>query len=160
MIKNICLIVILVSCGLFGYSQNQYADSLRSVLKTTTDPVDRFDLLNNILLDITSYRGSNIDSLTTMQMVQVAQKQNNDSLSAISYNWLASYFYQQKGDNATALEYYFKAIPLAETTNDKRRISSIYFDMALVYFVMLDYEMALKVEKTYLKKPTQCIISC
>ncbi|MFT7028632.1 MAG: signal transduction histidine kinase [Marinoscillum sp.] len=147
MIKNICLIVILVSCGLFGYSQNQYADSLRSVLKTTTDPVDRFDLLNNILLDITSYRGSNIDSLTTMQMVQVAQKQNNDSLSAISYNWLASYFYQQKGDNATALEYYFKAIPLAETTNDKRRISSIYFDMALVYFEMLDYEMALEVTR-------------
>ncbi len=147
MIKNLSLVVILAFSWVFGFGQNKYSDSLKSILKTTTNPVDRFDLLNNILLDITSYRGSNIDSLTTMEMVQIAQQQNNDSLLAISYNWLASFFYQQKGDNVTALEYYFKAIPLAETTNDKRRISSIYFDMALVYFDMLDYEMALGVTR-------------
>jgi hypothetical protein len=38
-----------------------------------------------------------------------------------------------KGDNATGLEYFFKAIPLAEKAHDKRRLSSIYFDKAIVH---------------------------
>ena len=38
-----------------------------------------------------------------------------------------------KGDNATGLEYFFKAIPLAEKAHDKRRLSSVYFDKAIVH---------------------------
>ena len=147
MIKKIGLVIVLASCSFVVVGQNQYADSLEVILATTTNPVDRFDLLNHILLDITSYRGSNIDSAATLQMLEIAQELNNDSLKAISYNWLGTYFYQQKGDNASALEYYFKALPLAEKINEKRRISSIYFDMALVYFDMLDYEKALEITR-------------
>ena len=80
-------------------------------------------------------------------MLEIAQELKNDSLKAISYNWLGTYFYQQKGDNTSALEYYFKALPLAEKLKEKRRISSIYFDMALVYFDMLDYQKALEVTR-------------
>lgn len=45
-----------------------------------------------------------------------------------------------KGANTTALEYYFKALPLAEKYNDKRRISSVYFDIASVYFNLKNIE--------------------
>ena len=66
MIKKIGLVIVLASCSFVGVGQNQYADSLEVILATTTNPVDRFDLLNHILLDITSYRGSNIDSAATL----------------------------------------------------------------------------------------------
>ena len=57
---------------------------------------------------------------------------------ATSYDWIGYYLYQNKGDNAAALEYYFKALPLAEKVNDKRRISSICFDIAAVYGTLLN----------------------
>ena len=53
---------------------------------------------------------------------------------AISYDWIGYFFYQSKGDNTTSIEYFFKALPLAEKYHDKRRISSLYFDIAGVYF--------------------------
>jgi signal transduction histidine kinase len=147
MIKRISLVVILVGFCVFSFAQNQNSDSLKSLLNQATNPLDRFDLINNILLDITSFRGDNIDSTGTIQLLQLAQELDNDSLLAISYNWLGSYFYNQKGDNISALEYYFKALPLAAKTKNKRRISSIYFDMALVYFDMQDNERALEVTR-------------
>ncbi len=147
MVKKIIYTVIFIHCCLFSFSQSKYADSLRTVLKQTTNAIERFNLLNNLVLDLTSFRGDNADSAATMQMLQIAQELNNDSLKAISYNWLGTYFYLKKGDNTSALEYYFKALPLAEKTKEKRRISSLYFDMALVYFDMLDNEMALEMTR-------------
>jgi signal transduction histidine kinase len=146
-IKKLLLLLIGLQFSVLGYSQPRNLDSLRMELSRTTDDLKRFDLLNNILLDITSFRGDNIDSLVTFEMLAIAQKINNDSLKAISYNWIGSYFFQMKGDNASALEYYFKALPYAEITKDKRRISSIYFDMALVYFNMKDNEKAIEVTR-------------
>lgn len=85
-----------------------------------------------------------VDSAASMQLHQVAQQSNNDSLLAISYNIIGTYFLVTKDDDITALEYLFKAIPLAEKTKDKRRISSIYFDIALVNFKLQNLENALK----------------
>ncbi len=147
MIKRISVLIILIHFGITGLCQTNYTDSLKAVLTHTTNATERFNLLNNIVLDLTSFRGENIDSLTTLEMLQIAQELNNDSLKAISYNWIGTFFYIKKGDNTSALEYYFKALPLAKKTKEKRRISSLYFDMALVYFDMLDNEMALEMTK-------------
>jgi hypothetical protein len=49
-----------------------------------------------------------------------------------------------KGDNATAMEYFFKGIPFAERANDKRRISSLYFDLSLVYINLQNNDELLK----------------
>jgi signal transduction histidine kinase len=147
MVKKIIYTVIFIHCCLYSFSQSKYADSLQTLLKQTTNAIERFNIHNNLVRDLTSIRGDNVDSAATMQMLQIAQELNNDSLKAISYNWLGSYFYLQKGDNTSALEYYFKALPLAEKTKEKRRISSLYFDMALVYFDMLDNEMALEMTR-------------
>ncbi len=117
-----------------AFAQNNNPDSVKAALVSYTNPMERFSATINYLETIDSRAGSNIDSAICIDLVQIAQQLKNDSLLAISYDWIGYYFYQSKGDNATALEYYFKALPLAEKFNDKRRISSLYFDIATPYY--------------------------
>jgi tetratricopeptide (TPR) repeat protein len=88
----------------------------------------------------TGLHSGELDSATCVQMLRIAQELKNDSLLAISYNLIGEYVSRIKGDNTAGLEYFFKAIPLAEKSNDKRRLSSIYFDMALIYFNLQNNE--------------------
>ena len=147
----ICFVVIILpiaigtvfSQDLFLQTGNRTADSLKAILSKTNKPIERFHLINKIS-ESTSSSSGNVDSAACIDMLQIAQQLNNDSLLATSYNWIGSYFSLNKGDNTTALEYYFKAIPLAEKVKDKRRISSIYFDIALIYFNLQINEEAVK----------------
>ena len=139
--KVFSIFIFIALCNLPAFAQSEFADSLRAVLKTTTKPIERFNILNNLDLEINT-TGGIVDSSITMQMLQIAQELSNDSLLAISYNWLGTYFYVNDGDNTTALEYYYKGIPYAEKVNDKRRISSLYFDITLVYFDLHENEQA------------------
>jgi two-component system, NtrC family, sensor kinase len=107
----------------------------------------RFDVLNKLVLELVGWKGDNVDSTYCIQMLLIAQELKQDSLLAISYNWWGSFFYLNKGDNATALEYFYKALPYAQKHNDKRRISSLYFDIALVYFDLQDLDEALSVTR-------------
>ncbi len=111
---------------------NKTIDSLKTVLSTTSKPIDRFNILLNISEAI-SFQAGDPDSALCTQLLQIAQELRNDSLLAISYDLIGQYA-RATGDNAGGLEYFFKAIPLAEKSKDKRRLSSIYFDMATVYF--------------------------
>jgi len=110
---------------------NKTIDSLKSKLSGTTKPIERFNIL--VAVSQVAFTVGDTDSATCTELLQIAQDLKNDSLLAISYNILGQYISRVKGDNATGLEYFFKAIPLAEKSNDKRRLSSIYFDMAIVY---------------------------
>lgn len=101
------------------------------MLSTTTKPIDRFTIL--IAISQVAYTVGDTDSATCTELLQIAQTLRNDSLLAISYNIIGQYISRVKGDNATGLDYFFKAIPLAEKAHDKRRLSSIYFDLAIVY---------------------------
>ena len=85
--KILVALIFTISCGV-SYGQSKVADSLRSELTTVVDPIDRFDILNRLILDLTGWKGDNIDSVYSEQMFQIAQQLNNDSLLAISYNWL------------------------------------------------------------------------
>jgi tetratricopeptide (TPR) repeat protein len=125
-------------------AQDKYVDSLHNVLTQTAKPIDRFSTIVKIAEYNLVLKGGAQDSAVPIRLLQLAQQLKNDSLLAISYNWAGSYLAFSKGDNTGALEYYFKAIPLAEKANDKRRISSLYFDIALVYFVLQNNEEALK----------------
>lgn len=133
--KIITLFCFLASIQIV-FAQNKYADSLQTVLANATRPVERFNLITKILENQNFFRGGNIDSAECVQLLQIAQQLKNDSLLAASYNWIGSYFAFTKGDNATALEYYFKALPLAEKANNKRRISSLDFDISLAYYAL------------------------
>lgn len=134
-----CICFLVLNCT----AQNKTIDSLKNLLPQTTKPTDRFRLIEKILENINKFSGDT-DSSLSIELLKIAQQQNDDALLASSYNWIGIYFSLAKGDNTTALEYYFKALPLAEKTNNKRRISSIYFDMALIYLYLQNNEEMLK----------------
>ena len=119
----------LVKCS---FSQNK-TDSLNAVLAATTNPIERFNLFSKIGEEYFSNGNNNLDSASCLKMLQIAQRLNNDSLLAISYNFIGNLFLLNTGDYSRALEFFFKGIPLAERTNDKRRLSSLYIDISIVY---------------------------
>jgi len=129
-INFFCFIISLQTV----FAQDKNADSAKAALASYTSPVERFSATINYLETIDSRAANNVDSAICIDLLQIAQQLKNDSLLAISYNWIGYYFFQSKGDNSTALEYFFKALPLAEKVNDKRRISSLYFDIASTYY--------------------------
>jgi len=114
-------------------AQNKNIDSLKNALTNTSKPAERFSLLVKILETEDGYRGNSVDSAMTVSLLKIAQEQKSDAMLATSYNWIGYYFMTIRGDNTTALDYFFKALPLAEKAADKRRISSLYFDIASVY---------------------------
>ncbi len=129
------LMIALFTCiGLITQAQNKYGDSLRAALSTAGSPLQQFDLMNKIL-EVGYMNGeSNPDSSYCIQLLDIAQENDNDSLLAIAYNQLGNYFFRNNIDLSNALEYFFKGIPYAEKIRDKRRISSFYIDIAALYY--------------------------
>ena len=139
--KIICVVLLFIK--ITGFAQSNYVDSLKLQLSKTTNPLDSFSIIVKISEFNFVLGGGEANETTTLQLLSLAQKLKNDSLLAISYNWIGSYFIFTKGDNTAALDYYFKALPLAVKVRDKRRISSLYFDISLVYFTLQNKEEAL-----------------
>ncbi len=130
MILMILLIVTTAACA----AQSNNPDSLKNSLANTSSPISRFELITKIL-ESQLNNGANIDTTLCIELVTLAHNLNNDSLLAIGYNMAGSYT-ARKGDYPTSLEYIFKALPMAEKAKDKRRISSLYFDISLVYIIL------------------------
>ena len=122
---------------------NIIVDSLKALLSHASNPIQRFKILSDIAENTGLHTGQ-LDSNNCVQLLQIAEELNNDSLLAISYNLIGEYISRIKGDNTTGLEYYFKAIPLAEKSKDKRRLSSIYFDISLIYITLQNNEESVK----------------
>ena len=132
--------IVLLFINTSSFAQSKYVDSLKLKLSRTTSPLDSFSIIVKISEFHFVLRGGEADQSTTIRLLSIAQKLKNDSLLAISYNWIGSYFAFTKGDNTAALENYFKALPLAASAKDKSRISSLYFYIALVYFTLHNQE--------------------
>ena len=146
----ICMLVAAIATQAQQVSAEQTArisDSLNKVLAITTSPLQRFSIINKLLLNENGFSGR-IDSALCIQQLQIAEQLRSDSLLGTAYNWIGTYFSLNKGDNTTAMEYFFKGIPFAEKANDKRRISSLYFDLSLVYINLQNNDELLK----YLRK--------
>ncbi len=126
--------VLICFASILCTAQTKYADSLKKLLPNESAPESRFNLINKILEEEVN-SGANIDTSMCIEMLRLAHILKNDSLLAIGYNMAGSYN-GRKGDYAAALEYMFKALPLAEKANDKRRISSLYFDISLTYIIL------------------------
>ncbi len=135
--KRIFISILFFLFSYTNYSQTNHADSLKAVLANVSSPLKKFDIIRSDVQMILTLQGGNIDSSSTIQLLQIAQQQKNDSLLAIAYNWIGSYFSFTKGDNISGLEYFFKGIPVAEKANDKRRLSSLYFDIAIAYYALI-----------------------
>lgn len=125
----VCIFLFLSRAAM---AQDKYIDSLRDQLAVTKKPLERFDLVHKILENLFTGTVHKVDSASIMQLLQIAQDQKNDSLLAISYNWVGNYF-SWTSDHNKALEYFLKGVPLAKKVNDKRRLSSLYIDISLIH---------------------------
>jgi two-component system NtrC family sensor kinase len=134
-LATIFWIAFIIPC----HAQKTGNDSFKLLLSGVSEPMQRFDLIRKEL-EHSNNTSDNIDSSLCIQLLSIAQQLKNDSLLAISYNWIGAYFAFSKGDNIAGLEYLFKGIPLAEKAKDKRRISSLYFDISLVYAGFKNYQ--------------------
>jgi tetratricopeptide (TPR) repeat protein len=130
----------LIALAFFTFSffsccsaQNKHVDSLKSVLSHTSSSLKRFYLINLIEEDYFNTGSGGFDSSYVMQMLNIANQLNNDSLKAISYDWIGTYYSIGVADYPKALDFLLKAVPLAEKTNDKMRLCSIYFDISNLY---------------------------
>ncbi len=144
MMKKLMILICFIAGMQSSFAQDKYIDSLNNALAQASKPIDRFSTIVKIAEYNLVLKGGAQDSAVPIRLLQLAQQLKNDSLLAIGYNWAGSYLAFSKGDNTGALEYYFKAIPLAEKVHDRRRISSLYFDIALVYFVLQNNEEAVR----------------
>ena len=145
--KVLALICFVVSIQV-AFTQSKYADSLKAVLSATSNPIEQFDLLNKINEAFFENGDANLDSASIYRMLLIAQRLNNDSLLAISYNTIGNIYFFNTGDYSKALEYFFKGVPLAERINDKRRLSSLYSDISQVFENIGNYDEQIK----YIKK--------
>ncbi len=143
-VKSFLITGLLIFIQCYAIAQTRTADSLTQLINGEANLLKKFSLVRTKLELINIEYGNEVDSTSCIQLMQIARELKNDSLLAISYNWIGSYFSFTKGDNISALEYYFKAIPLAEKANDKRRLSSLYFDIAVVYFSLQNYSDSFK----------------
>jgi tetratricopeptide (TPR) repeat protein len=127
---SIVLFICLLSYN--SMPQSKFADSMKALLAKTNKPVEQFDLLNKLGEGLFSGSGVKIDSAFCLQLLTIAQELKNDSLLAISYDWLGNYFSWASNFNK-AIEYFLKGVPLAEKVKDYRRLSSLYIDISIVY---------------------------
>lgn len=131
--KKNFLLAISFLIILAGNAQNSGADNFKNLWATANDPLARFDQLNKQYENLLLTGNGNVDSAASLEMLDIAQDLDNDSLLAISYNILGNYFCFNKGEYSIGLEYLFKAIPLAGKFNDARRVSSLFFDIGAIY---------------------------
>jgi signal transduction histidine kinase len=139
MLKIVSVTIFLITFIFYCQAQKTGIDSFKVKLSAISQPMQQFNFIRKEL-EHSNNTSDNIDSSLCIQLLSIAQQLKKDSLLAISYNWIGAYFAFSKGDNIAGLEYFFKGIPLAEKAKDKRRISSLYFDISLVYAGFKNYQ--------------------
>jgi tetratricopeptide (TPR) repeat protein len=127
-ISLFCLIVILQT----AFAQSKITDSLKVLLANTQKSDERFNLFTKIGENDLLTINVPLDSASCIEMLHIAQQLKSDSLKAISYNCISTYYYY-RSEYGKALEFFIKGVPLAEKVNDRRRLSSLYIDISNIY---------------------------
>jgi len=130
----------LVTC--ISTAQHVNVDSLQKLVAKTTDPAKKYDLLSQIIGQYYINGHGDFTSENSLDMVKSALQLNDNKKIAASYNELGDYYAYNKGDNTTALDYFFKAIPYAEKVPNGRELASIYTDIGVAYAVLGNYAEA------------------
>jgi hypothetical protein len=130
--KKIITLLCLIASMQTAHAQINKTVITKAELAAIKTPLERFTATITYLENADTGEGDVIDSTLCIDLQKMAMQLKNDSLLAISYNWINAYM-NSKGRTNEAIEYLYKALPLAEKYNDKRRISSIYFDLASSY---------------------------
>ena len=140
------LLLALFFCILKTSAQNVETDSLKNALSVEDDNIKRVSLLEGLSY---AYLASYPDTalLYATQGFELANKINYRKGEAICLDALGNVYFHV-GNNAKALELYFKYLALKEELKEYNSISVAYFNIASVYTEQKDYRQAL----TYLFK--------
>lgn len=130
-------------CHVNAFGQRADLDELKAQVRTAASQTELFDAkkkLGNYYKnsgDIQEY------GAISQELLQIAQKLNNDSLKIIAYGNMGNYF-ANLSDFFSTLKYYLKALEIAEKLNDQNLICKLYNNIAEQYRSLKEYRQALQ----------------
>jgi two-component system NtrC family sensor kinase len=142
--RKIAIVACMCLATCISVAQHTNVDSLQKLVAKTSDPAEKYNLLSQINREYYINGHGNYTVENILAMVKVALQLNDNKKIANSYNNLGDYYAYVKGDNTTALDYLFKAIPYAEKVSNGRELSSIYCDIAVAYEVLGNFTESLR----------------
>jgi tetratricopeptide (TPR) repeat protein len=132
------LFAILADCAV---AQNENIDSLKIKLGTAKTDRLRFELVRSMCHYYHEKGDATNLSVSAKELIRIAERENNDSLRAISYVNVALYF-SLADEMHTELELLLKALNLAEKVNLRKSIGDINHNIGNIYSVLGDYHKA------------------
>ncbi|MFD1256048.1 tetratricopeptide repeat protein [Mucilaginibacter terrae] len=141
--RTLLLVLVLLLSGNMLKAQKTNIDSLRQRLKTTLKDKEKFIVLSK--LNAHYMLSGDIDSLkyVTKAMLRIAQHSHNDTLLVHGYLNIANYLVS-KADFEASLEFYFKALHLAEDLKLTQLIILINNNIGGEYEDLKNFNEALK----------------
>jgi serine phosphatase RsbU (regulator of sigma subunit)/Tfp pilus assembly protein PilF len=141
-IKYFLFALILCFYQFNSLAQKNKTDSLFLVLKTTQNDTTRINTLNTLAWELKSNNPDTAILLSTSAL-ELAQKnkwqkgEGNSCQKLGVFNWL-------KSNYAVALDYYFKALKIRESIDDKIGISKTVGNIGIIYYNQGNYPKALE----------------
>ena len=139
--KKIILIIFFTVRTLCAYCQSENFNSLLILIDSVKDDTKRLELINNFFDE-----SSQINPLTDIQNSQKlllhAQKGNDKIAESISLAKIG-HDYRVFGNTAKGLEYTYKALEIAEQTNNLSLLSTIKHNLGNIYKDREDYPRAI-----------------
>ena len=128
------LLILLFSNSIFlSYGQNypRMIDSLRKILAGNLDDSARFDALSLISV---YYQESNLDSNMKYadEAYRLSLKSKSSQVISMGLRSMAGSLWR-RGNQVTALEFYFRAQKIYEELNDSTKISMVYLSIGHTY---------------------------
>ncbi len=139
--KKILGFIFFFSMVCIANAQSTHVDSLATVLNKTTNPLDRFHLLEKLGEETFTNGSGDMSVDNNLEMLRIALQLKNDTLIGLAYSYTGIFYLYTKGDFNTALQYYFKGLPFAERARHMNTVSGINVDISNAF--------------SYLKNPEQ-----
>ena len=126
-----------------SHAQVSAFDSLRQEIKRTKDLKERFNLLSQLSAEYMQRGYTDSMKSITKDMLSIARKSHNDTLVAKSYLYIGNYLVG-KADFEASLEFYFKALHLAEEMKHSEMLILLNNNIGGEYEDLNNYNEAIK----------------
>ena len=146
--KKILTLILLMS-SVFSFGQRGKIDSLRNDLKKieAMSPSYARDTLSSVKIKKLMYYYTffNTDSslFYTNKLLEISQKRNIETNIIHCYNYFG-YLYGLEGNHFASAKNYYKALGMAEKSNNKERILNSKSLLTSTYIILEDFNKALK----------------
>ncbi|MES2590999.1 MAG: tetratricopeptide repeat protein [Bacteroidota bacterium] len=152
-IKHVIILVAFFCCQITSYGQQNLADSLIAVLRSAKlQDTTRITALNSLAWELKNNNPDTAMVLSKQALELSTVIINGAKISPITLaaqkgiaksNHQLGVFNYLKGNYSLALDYYFKALKIRESLNDKKGISVTYSNIGVVYDNQGNYPQAL-----------------